>query len=43
MASWGIIYMPNFIKIGTAAQAILRSCFRNSRGCNVGIADGKDS
>jgi hypothetical protein len=28
--------------IGTGVQAILRLCLSNLRGCNVGIADGRD-
>jgi hypothetical protein len=30
------------MKIVIDVQAILRSCLRNLRGCNVGIIDGKD-
>jgi hypothetical protein len=40
MASYGIIYIPSFIKIGIGVQAILRFCLGNLRGCNVGITDG---
>jgi hypothetical protein len=36
------IYTPSFMKIGIGIQAILRVCFRNLRGCNVGITDGMD-
>jgi hypothetical protein len=42
MASCGMIYLPSFVKIGTGVQAILRSCLRNLRGCDVGITDGRD-
>jgi hypothetical protein len=42
MASCGMIYLPSFMKIGTGVQTILRFFLRNSRGCNVGITDGKD-
>jgi hypothetical protein len=42
MASCGVIYVPRFMKIGIGVQAILRFCFRNFRGCNVGITDGRD-
>jgi hypothetical protein len=42
MASCGMIYLPSFVKIGTGIQAILRFGLRNSRGCNVGITDGRD-
>jgi hypothetical protein len=37
MASSGMIYIPNFMKIGISVQAILRFCIRNLRGCNAGI------
>jgi hypothetical protein len=30
------------MKIGRGVQAILRFFFRNLRGCNVGITDGRD-
>jgi hypothetical protein len=40
--SCGIIYLPSFMKIGTGVQVILRFCFRNVRGCNVGITDERD-
>jgi hypothetical protein len=40
MASYGMTYVPNFIKIGAGIQAILRFCIRNLRGCNVGITEG---
>jgi hypothetical protein len=42
VASYGMIYLPSFMKIGTGVQAILRFCLRNLRVCNVGITDGKD-
>jgi hypothetical protein len=42
MASCGMIYLSNFMKIGTGVQAILRFCLRNFRDCNVGITDGSD-
>jgi hypothetical protein len=41
IASFGMVYIPSFIKISIGVQVILRFCFRNSRGCNVGITDGK--
>jgi uncharacterized protein YraI len=41
IASGGMIYLPRFMKIGTGVQATLRFCLRNSRGCNVGITDGR--
>jgi hypothetical protein len=37
MASFGMIYMLSFMKIGSGVQAILRFCLRN-----VGITDGED-
>jgi uncharacterized protein YraI len=42
MGSSGTIYIPNFMRIGTGVQAILRFCLSNFRGCNVGISDGRD-
>jgi hypothetical protein len=42
MPPCGIIFLPSFMKTGTGVQAILRFCPRNSRGCNVGITDGKE-
>jgi uncharacterized protein YraI len=41
MDSCGMIYVPSFVKIDTGVQAILRFCFRNFGGCNVGINDGR--
>jgi hypothetical protein len=40
MASYGMIYLPSFMNIGTGVQAILRFCLRNVKGCNVGITEG---
>jgi hypothetical protein len=40
MASYDMIYLPSFVKIGTGVQAILRFCLSNLKGCNVGITDG---
>jgi uncharacterized protein YraI len=42
MASGGMIYIPSFMNIGTGVEVILKFCISNFRGCNVGIADGKD-
>jgi hypothetical protein len=42
MASCGTIYVPSFMKTGTGVQAILRFCFSDLRGFNVGITDGTD-
>jgi hypothetical protein len=36
------VYIPSFMKIGTGIPAILRFCFRNLRGCDVGIPGGRD-
>jgi hypothetical protein len=36
-----MIYIPSFMKTGEGVQAILRFCLGNSRGCNVGVTDGK--
>jgi hypothetical protein len=42
MASYRMINMSSFMKIGTGVQVILRFCLRNLRGCNVGITDWRD-
>jgi hypothetical protein len=42
MASYGKIYIPSFMKTGIGIQAILQFYLRNSRGCYVGITDGRD-
>jgi hypothetical protein len=42
MASCGVIYLPNFIKIATGVQAKLRVYLRNLEGRNAGITDGRD-
>jgi hypothetical protein len=42
MASYGMIYRPVFMKIGTDVQAILRFSLRNFSGCNVGTTEGTD-
>jgi hypothetical protein len=42
MASSGTINVPSFMQIGAGVQATLRFFPRNLRGCNVGIADGRD-
>jgi hypothetical protein len=39
IASCGMIYIQSF---KSGIQAILRLCFRNMWGCNVGIYDGRD-
>jgi hypothetical protein len=41
MASYDMIYVPNFMKIGSGVQAILRFCLRNLIVSNVGITDGE--
>jgi hypothetical protein len=40
MASCDMMYIPSFMKTGTGIEAILRFCFRDLRGCNVGTTDG---
>jgi hypothetical protein len=40
--SGGMMYIPNFMKICTDVQAILRFCLSNLRRCNAGIIDGRD-
>jgi hypothetical protein len=42
MGSGGIIYIRSFMKTGTGVQTILRSCFNNMRGCNIGITERRD-
>jgi hypothetical protein len=37
-----MICIPNFMKTGAGVQAILRFCFRNLRGRNVDITEGRD-
>jgi uncharacterized protein YraI len=36
------VYIPNFMTIDTGVEAVLRSCNRNLKGCNIGITDGRD-
>lgn len=40
MALCSIICLPNFMKVGTGVQAILRFCFSNFRDCIIGNTDG---
>jgi hypothetical protein len=42
MPSCGMIFLQSFTKIGTGIQAILRFCFSNLNGYNIGIIDGKE-
>jgi hypothetical protein len=42
MGSDGLIYVPNFIKIATDFEGILRFCISNLKGCNVGFTVGND-
>jgi hypothetical protein len=42
MASGSMICIPSLMIIDTGVQAILRFCFNNVRGNNVGITDGRD-
>jgi hypothetical protein len=41
-ASYGMMYLPSFMKIGTGVQAVLKLFLRNLRSCNICIADGRD-
>jgi hypothetical protein len=42
MASYGIIYVPNVMKIGSGIHAILRSSLRYLSCYNFGITDRGD-
>jgi hypothetical protein len=42
MASYGMMFLPGFMKIGIGVQAILRFCLSNLSGCNVGNPEGKE-
>jgi hypothetical protein len=39
MASGGMIYLPNFMKIATGVQEILRFFLSSLKGCNVDVTD----
>jgi hypothetical protein len=39
MTSYGMIFLPSFMKIGIGVQAVLRYCPSNLKGCNVGIIE----
>jgi hypothetical protein len=39
---YGMMLLPNFMKIGTDVPAISRFCLENLRGCNAGITDVRD-
>jgi hypothetical protein len=43
MASFGMIYkyVQSFMTIGIHVEEILRFCFRNLKGSNVGITGGR--
>jgi hypothetical protein len=41
MASYGMIYIPSFMKTCTDVQAILTLYLRHVNGCNVGIPEEK--
>jgi hypothetical protein len=41
IALCGMLQVLNFVKTATGIQAILRFCFSDLRGCNVGITDGE--
>jgi hypothetical protein len=40
--SGGMIYVPNFMEIGTDVKVILRFCFTNLKGYNVGFIGVSD-
>jgi hypothetical protein len=40
MASCGMIYLSDFMKISMGVEAILRVFLRKLKDCNVGITDG---
>jgi hypothetical protein len=40
-SSRGVVYLPNFMNIGTGVQAISRFCFSDLNECNVGITEEK--
>jgi uncharacterized protein YraI len=42
MASYGMTFLPSFMKIRKGVQAILRFCLSYLKGCNVDITDGTD-
>jgi hypothetical protein len=42
MSTFGMVYIPNFMKIDISIQALLRFSFRNLKGSNVGISDESD-
>jgi hypothetical protein len=42
MVSCAIIFILSFVKTDPGVQTILRFCFRNLRGCHIGIVDGRD-
>jgi hypothetical protein len=42
MASCSMIHITSVMKTGVGVQAILRFCFRNLRGRNVGITGWMD-
>jgi hypothetical protein len=41
MDSYGMMYIPSFMKIGRGVQTMLRLRLINLRGCNVGIIEGR--
>jgi hypothetical protein len=42
IGSVGMIYVPGFMKNGAGVETILRTSFRNLKGCNIDITDGND-
>jgi hypothetical protein len=42
MASCGMMYVPNFMKIGRGVEGILRFCLNNFKGCNDSITHSRN-
>jgi hypothetical protein len=42
VVSYGMIYIPSFIKLFSGVHEVLRFCLSVLRGCNVGITDRTD-
>jgi hypothetical protein len=42
MASYGIVFLSSFTKIGAGVQAILRHFLNNLNGCNIGVTVGNE-
>jgi hypothetical protein len=41
MPSYGMIFLPSFIKTGTDVEGTLRFCVSNLKVCNVHITEGQ--